>query len=87
MIAVASSEATNYVLIITDENKKFPLSTPGQWSSREGAEIISKLRKILGMRHNNDKELHVEEVEKRRNQIKKVRMIIYCLALILVKMR
>ena len=55
---------------MTDENNSFPITTPGNFSSRGGAETIIKLQRLLGVRSQNDIELHVEEVRKRGNQMK-----------------
>ena len=85
--AKTSFETTKSVLKITDENKSFLISTPVYWSSRGSAETIYKLQKFLELRPQNDIELHVEEVKKRGNQIKKEIKTINYLTLILVKTR
>ena len=64
-------EATNFVFNKTDEIHSFSVTTPGHWSSRGGSKIIPKLEILMEMREDNDIKLHVEEVRKRRNQIKK----------------
>ena len=43
LLAVRSSEATNTVLNITDENNTSSITIPGHWFSRGGAETINKL--------------------------------------------
>ena len=65
LLAVTSSEATNCVLIITDENNSFSLTTPGHWNSEDGEEAINKLKNLLEFRSESDIDLHVKEVEKR----------------------
>ena len=52
-----------------DENNSFSITIPGLWSSRDGAETINRLQKLLTLRSEKDIELHVEEVRKRGNQI------------------
>ena len=71
LLAVTSLEATNSSFNVTHENKSFLTTTPGQWSSRGGAEKISKLQKLLEMRDVDNTELHVKVVRKRGNQIKR----------------
>ena len=63
-------EAINSVFDRTDENKSFSLLTPGRCSFRGVAETIIKLQKLLELRSQNDIELHVKEVKKRRNRKK-----------------
>ena len=69
-LAVTSFEAMNSVFNKTDENNSFSISTPGNRSSRDGAETIHKLQKLLELRSENDIENYVEEVIKRGNQRK-----------------
>ena len=63
-------ECTNSVSIITKENNSFSVTILGHWSSRGGAETLHKLQQLLQLRSKNDTKLHVEEVSKRRNQMK-----------------
>ena len=65
MLAVTSLEVTNSVSNITDGNSSFSVSTPGQWNSEDGEELIKKINDLLELRSQNDIELHVKEVEKR----------------------
>ena len=71
-LAVTSFEATNSVFNITDENNSFSIGTLGY--SRlpnflpDG--IIDTLKEFLKFRSQNDIELHVKQVEKRRTRIK-----------------
>ena len=71
LLAVLSFEATNSVFKITDENNSFSISIPGWWRIPTSlpAGINDKLTDLLKLRSENDIELHVEEVKKRRNQI------------------
>ena len=71
LLAVTSSEATNSVFNITNENKGFSISTPGHWSPEDGEELINELNKLLKPKSENDLELHVKEIEKRGTRIKK----------------
>ena len=43
LLAVTSFETTNSVFNITDKNNSFSITTPGYWSSRNGAQTIHKL--------------------------------------------
>ena len=87
LLAVTSFEAPNSVFNITDENKSFSTSTPSHWSSRGGAEAINTLHQILKLRSQKDIELHVEEFQEKRNQIKKkVTMNIFYLIWIVIEM-
>ena len=86
LLAVTSFEATNSAFNITNGNKSFSITTPSHWSSRRGAETIDKLQKVLKPRSENDIGLHVKEVEKRGNKIKKTRNVNY-LILILINTR
>ena len=73
LFAMTSFEATNAVFNTTDENNTFSFSTPGQWYPKGGGEIFGKLFEKLGLRSENDFELHVKEMEKKmhpkRNRI------------------
>ena len=60
----------NFVLNITDEKHSFSISTTRHWSSKRGAEIFHKQQELSELRSQKGIELHVEEVRKRRNQIK-----------------
>ena len=70
LLAVLSFEVTNSVSNINNEDKSFSISTPGHWNSEDGEELVNKPNKSLELRSENDIDLHVEEVRKRRNQIK-----------------
>ena len=70
LLTVTRFETTHSVFNRTDENNSFSNSTPGHWSSRRGAEVINKLRKLLEMRHSNDIELHKEDIRKKGDQTK-----------------
>ena len=71
LLAVNCFEATNSVFNITDESNSFSNSTTSHWSSRGGAEAIDTLHQLLTLRSRKDIELHVEEVQEKRNQRKK----------------
>ena len=68
LLAVTSSEAANSVFNITDENNSFSISTPGQWNSEDGEELINELNKLSELRSQKLIELHVK-VEKRGTRI------------------
>ena len=59
LLAVSSSEATNSVFEITDENNSFSNATPSHCNSEGGDELINKLNKVLELRLQNDIELYV----------------------------
>ena len=69
LLATTSFSTTNSVFNITDEHNSFSFTTPGQVSSRGGAETINKLQKLSQFISKNDIKLHVEKVKKRGNQI------------------
>ena len=52
------------------KKNSFSISIPGHWNSRDGVEPTNELNKLLELRSENDIEIHVEEVRKRRSQIK-----------------
>ena len=68
-MAVNSSETTNSVFNITDENKSFSISIPGYWITTGGQQTIIKLKELLELREQGDIKLNVE-VGKRGNHIK-----------------
>ena len=70
LIAVTFFEVTKPVFNKTNKNKTFSITTPSHWSSRGVAETINKLQKLLELISQKHTELHVEEIRKRRNQIK-----------------
>ena len=70
LLARTSFELTNSVFIMSDENKSFSISTPGNCNTEDGEELINKVNKLLKLRSENDIELHVEEIRKRGNGIK-----------------
>ena len=66
LLGMTFFECTNSVFIKTNENNSFSVSTPNQWISEDGEELINKLNKLLKLRSEKDIELHVEEVRKIR---------------------
>ena len=69
LLAVTSFEPMNCFYYNLKKNR-FSITTPGHWSLRGGAETINVLREILGLRAQNNVELHAEVARKRGNQIK-----------------
>ena len=67
LIAVSSSECTNSVFNITNENNSFSIIIPGHYETEFAEKIIDNLNKLLELK---SLELHVEEVRKRGNIIK-----------------
>ena len=70
LVGVTSFEATISVFHITDKNNSFSISIPGYWFSRGSVETVNGLLKLLGLREQNDIELHVREVKRRESVIK-----------------
>ena len=68
LLAVISFECTNSVFDITNENNSFSIFKPGHYETKSAEKTIDKLNKLLELR---SFELHVEEVRKRGNIIKK----------------
>ena len=60
LLVFSSFEATNSVFNITTENNSFSISIQGQWNSEDGEEIFNMLNKLLGLRSENDNNLHVK---------------------------
>ena len=69
VLGVTSSEATNSVFDITDENNSFSITTSGHWKPEDGKGLINKLNMLLELRSENDIEVHVKEVDKKGNEI------------------
>ena len=65
LLAVSSFECTNSVFNITNENNSFSITIPGHWNSESAEETIGELNKLLGLRSQNDIDLHVEQVRKK----------------------
>ena len=63
--AVTSFEATNSVFNITSGKSSFSISTPGNWNSEDGEELINELNKLLELGSDNNIELDAKEIEKR----------------------
>ena len=59
-----SFEAKNAVFNITDEKNSFSISTTIHWCSSGGAVIITRLKKLLKLRSQNDIELHLKKSKK-----------------------
>ena len=73
LLVMTSFEVTNSVFNATNEKSSFWISKPGFWFPRGGAGIVNELREILLLRAQNDIELYVEEVRRRRTQIQNTR--------------
>ena len=65
LLAVTSFELTNSVLSITDGSIIFSMTMPGPWTRYDGKDNIIRLSNLIGLRSQNDIELHVKEVDKR----------------------
>ena len=68
LLAVSSFECTNSVFNITNENNSFSIIIAGHYQNKSDEKTIDNLNKLLEL---ESLELHVEEVKKRGNKIKK----------------
>ena len=66
--AVSSFECTDSVFNITNENNSFSVIIPGQYQNKSDEKTIDDPKKILELK---SLELHVKEVRKRGNLIKR----------------
>ena len=63
-LGVTSSECTNSVFNITNENHSFSINISGHWENKSAQKTIDELNKLLELRSQNGIDLHVEQVEK-----------------------
>ena len=63
LLAVSSSECTNSVFNITDENNSFSIVIPGYYQTNSAEKTIDELKKLLQFR---SLESHVKNIEKGR---------------------
>ena len=66
-IGVSSFECTNSVFNVTDENNSFSIIIPGHYLTEFAEKLINDLNKFLMTK---SLEFHVEEVQKRGNEIR-----------------
>ena len=71
LLAVTSLEATKSLFNITNEYNSFPNTIPSHWYSRGGEDTMKRQRELKLLRAQNDIELHVQDIKKRGNQIKR----------------
>ena len=64
---MSSSECTNFVFNITNENSSFLVTIPGHCETDFDRKTFAKIGELIDL---NSFELHVEEVRKRGNKIK-----------------
>ena len=69
LLAVSSFECTKSVFNITNENKSFSIIIPSYYQTKSDKKLINDLKKLLELK---SPELHVEEVRKRGDKIKKL---------------
>ena len=67
LLGLSSSECTNSLFNITNENNSSSIIIPGHYQTEFGEKMINDLNKLLELK---SLELHVEEVRKRGNKIK-----------------
>ena len=65
LLTVTSFEATNFDFNITDENISFSITILGHWNSKSTEKLIDELNILLGLKSQNDIDLHVEQVAKK----------------------
>ena len=65
-LGVTWFECTNSVSAITNENNSFSITITGHWISESAEKTIDELNKLLDLRSENDIEIHVEQVKKKR---------------------
>ena len=68
LLAVSSFECKNSAFNITDDNKSFSIIIPAHWETEFAEKIINQVNRLLELR---SLELHVNEVRKRGNKIKR----------------
>ena len=70
LLAVTSFEATSSVFNKTDEKNSFSICKPCRWAipNHIPNRIFDNLKDLLKLRSEEDFELHVKEVKKRRNR-------------------
>ena len=68
LLGVSSFECTKTVFNIINENNSFSILIPSHYQDEFAEKMINDLNKLLEL---NSLELHVEEVRKRGNKIKK----------------
>ena len=68
LLGLTSFECTNSVFNITIENNSFSFTIPGHWDYKSAEKTIDELNNLLELR---SLELHVKEVRKRGNEIKR----------------
>ena len=66
LLGVTSFESTNSVFNVTDDNNLFSITIPGHWENKSVEKTIVELNKLLELRSQNDIELCVEQVRKKR---------------------
>ena len=68
LLGLSSLDCTNSVFNITDESNSFSINIPGHWETEFDRKTFAKIDGLLELM---SLELHVEEVRKRGNKIKK----------------
>ena len=64
LLGVTSSECTNSIFIITNENNSFSITIADHWETKSDEKTIHELNELLELRSQNGIELHVEQVRK-----------------------
>ena len=64
---MTSFDAIISVFNIIDEKNSLSTTTPGHWKAKTAKKAIDKLLKLLGLRSQNDIELHVEQFRKKKD--------------------
>ena len=66
LLGVTSFECIIFVFKITNENKCFSITTLCNWNSESTEKTNNELKSSIGLRSENDIELHVEQVGRKR---------------------
>ena len=85
LFGVTFFECTNSVFNINNKNNSFSITIPGHWNSKSTEKTIAELNELLELRSENQVELHVDQVKKKRSQILREDKKINFLNLMLVK--
>ena len=82
ILGVTSFECSVSVFNITNESYSFSTTIPGHWKSEYAEKTINELNKLRELRSDNDIELHVIEVRKLADKVKKEKIIYPTLILV-----
>ena len=73
LLVVTSFGAPNFVFNLTDENNSLPITTSNYCIPEGSEEIVDKLNELLELRSENDIELQVKQVQRRKRHLNRHR--------------